>query len=449
MIMDALKAAKIMNGTAKGMPGELVFTGVSTDTRTIKSGDMFIAIKGENFNGADFIEKAFTNGASCAVTSVENNDPRVIVVEDTIIALGKLAKSHCESINKPIIAVTGSVGKTTVKNMLISVFSQKYNVHYTEGNKNNHIGLPMTLMKLNKNHDLSILEMGMSGLGEIDYLSSLANPDYAIITNIGMSHIGMLGSKENILKAKTEIMNHLKPGGKVIINGDDELLFNLIAPEGADLIKYGISTSNDYIAHNANTNEFGNCLFKSNGTEFELPVPGNHNVANAMAAVALARIYGIDEMLIKKGLLNFKQSKMRMHRFKKNGINYINDAYNANPQSMRAALDILDGAAGRKIAVLGDMLEMGGFSEEAHIKLGEYAAEIADILMLCGKEAAQMKLGALSSGFKCSVTTFGTSDEAGPILQKTAQKGDTVLIKGSRGMKMENVLEYTEDGGQK
>lgn len=447
MMMDAVKAAKIMNGSIKNMPEALVFTGVSTDTRTIEPGNMFIAIKGENFDGAEYVLQALEKGASCAVAQREFNNSRVIVVEDTIKALGKLAKYHREQFNIPVIAVTGSVGKTTVKNMLISVLSKKYNVHSTKGNKNNHIGLPMMLMNLNENHDISVLEMGMSGFGEIDYLSYIAQPDYAVITNIGMSHIGMLGSQNNILKAKSEIMNHMKQGGTVLINGDDELLADLKVPDGLRLLSYGTSKDSDCTVNGISNNSEGNCVFTSSGTKFVLPVPGLHNAVNAAAVIALARILDIDDNLIKEGLVNFKQSKMRMHRFEKDGISFINDAYNANPQSMMAALDILDKSDGRKIAVLGDMLEMGSFSKEEHIKLGANAAAVAGILVFCGTEADNMKTGAAGIAGDNEVLTFLTSDEAGAALTGILQPGDTVLIKGSRGMKMENVLEYIKDGG--
>ncbi|MCK5759438.1 MAG: UDP-N-acetylmuramoyl-tripeptide--D-alanyl-D-alanine ligase [Clostridiales bacterium] len=449
MKMNAVKATEIMNGLAKNMSDELVFTGVSTDTRSIIKGDMFVAIKGENFDGAEYIEKAFEKGASCALTSKKSSDPRIISVEDSVIALGLLAKHNRDSHDIPVIAVTGSVGKTTVKNMLISVFSQKYAVHSTSGNKNNHIGLPMTLMSLDESHDVSILEMGMSDFGEIDYLSYIASPDYALITNIGMSHIGILGSQKNILKAKSEVMNHMKLGGIVLINGDDLLLGSITIPEGLILKKFGTVPENNYTAIEIGENQDGNCTFISDGTKFELPLPGIHNAVNAMGVVAIARIFKIEENLIKNGLLKFKQSKMRMHRFEKDGINYINDAYNANPQSMKAALDILLTEKGRKIAVLGDMLEMGNFSGPEHIRIGSYAAKIADILIVCGSEAENMKKGALSVGLDCSVSMFKDSKEAAEYLQKIITEGDSVLVKGSRGMKMENVLEYTVDGGKK
>jgi len=447
MIMNAQKAVKIMNGSADHMPKQLVFTGISTDTRTIEAGDMFIAIKGENFDGAEYVLSALEKGASCAVSQREFDNPRVIVVKDTIKALGELAKYHLEQFNIPVIAVTGSVGKTTVKNMLISVFSEKFNVHSTKGNKNNHIGMPMMLMNLNENHDISVLEMGMSGFGEIDYLSYIAQPDYAIITNIGMAHIGMLGSQSNILKAKSEIMNHMSPGGAVLVNGDDELLADLKVPVGLRVLSYGTGKDNDCTVSGISANIEGNCVFTSNGTEFELPIPGAHNAVNAASVIAMARILDINDNLIKAGLKNFKQSKMRMHRFEKDGVTYINDAYNANPRSMMAALDILDTAKGRKIAVIGDMLEMGDYSTTEHMKIGSYAAGSADILILCGNEAMNMKKGALTSKANCIIHTLNTSDDAAELLEKTVKEGDTVLVKGSRGMKMENVLEYTKDGG--
>lgn len=447
--MDVRIAAQIMNGSVNNIQEGIVFTGVSTDTRDLLPGNMFIAIKGENFDGSDYIEAAFEKGASCAVTSKKSTDPRVITVLDPIKALGELASHHRSLFKIPVIAITGSVGKTTFKNMLISVFSQKYNVHYTEGNKNNHIGLPMTLLKMTEKHDVSILEMGMSSLLEIDYLSSLVKPDFAVITNIGMAHIGMLGSKENILKAKSEVMYHMKPGGIVFINGDDDMLKKIIAPDSLYIQRFGTDRNNNCVVKKIGTNEIGNCKFESGTTKFELPVPGDYNAVNAAGVIAVARHFKIEENLIKKGLLKFSQSKMRMHRFEKDGVNYINDAYNANPQSMRAALDILGQGKGRKIAVLGDMLEMGDYSESEHISLGKYAAKIADIMIFCGREADNMKKGAATIDKNLTVYTFSTSDEVSKTLGEIVVSSDTVLVKGSRGMKMENVLKYTGEGGMK
>ncbi len=449
MRMNALEAAKIMGGKTNTMSAGLVFTGVSTDTRTIKTGDLFFAITGENFNGGEYIGEAFKKGAACAVTSKISGDSRVITVKDPVKSLGKLAKHHREQFDIPVIAVTGSVGKTTVKNMLISIFSQKFTVHHTKGNKNNHIGLPMTLLQLTEEHDVSVIEMGMSSLGEIDYLSYLTTPEYAIITNIGFSHIGILRSLENIFRAKTEVMNHMKPGGKVLINGDDDFLAKLTKTKGLGIISFGQGEGNDFTVTDISTNEKGNCSFKYNGVDYLLPVPGKHNVLNAMAAVSAAKIFGIDDKFIKKGLREFKPEKMRLDRYEFNGVWYINDSYNASPQSMKAALDILGNSHGRKIAVLGDMLELGSFSKEEHIKVGGKASDVADVLVLCGQEAGNMKEGAVEKGFKGEIRIFELSDEAAAFLEKTVMTGDTVLIKGSRGMKMENVLEYTVDGGQK
>ena len=207
-----------------------------------------------------------------------------------------------------------------------------------------------------------------------------------------------------------------------------------------------LSSKNDYVAEGTQIGADGNVVFYSGGTEFSLPVPGVHNVVNAMAAVAMGRLHGLDEKTIKEGLMSFEQSKMRMHRFEKEGISYINDAYNANPQSMRAALDILKASKGRRIAALGDMLEMGDFSKEEHVKLGSYAAGCADILIFCGNEAGKMEKGAMESGFVGAVYTFENSDEAAGLLKSTVLAGDTVLVKGSRGMKMENMIEYTNGG---
>lgn len=448
MRMKAVKAAEITGGITYGMSGELVFTGVSTDTRSIESGDLFIAIKGENFDGGDYVMQALEKGAACAITQKEIKHPSVINVKDSVKALGELARYHKNQFGIPVIAVTGSVGKTTVKNMLISVFSQKFNVHHTVGNLNNHIGLPMTLLRIDETHEISILEMGMSGFGEIDYLSYLASPACAVITNIGTAHIGLLGSRKGIFIAKTEVMNHMPDGGIMFVNGDDDMLCNMKTPEGLGVVTFGTADINKQKAEDIEAVEDGSYMFTSNGTRFTLNIPGRHNVINAIGVIAVAREFGIEEGLIQNGLMNVKPEKMRLNRFSHNKVSYINDSYNANPQSMKAALDILAGFSGRKIAVLGDMLEMGKFSEEAHMEIGEYAAKTADILIFCGNEAKHMRRGAFESGLKRDISVFRTSDEATAFLEAMVAEGDTVLVKGSRGMKMENVLKYTEDGGK-
>ncbi|MBN2558707.1 MAG: UDP-N-acetylmuramoyl-tripeptide--D-alanyl-D-alanine ligase [Clostridia bacterium] len=447
MGMKFSEAAELLGRKARPDEEELVITGYSTDTRTIRAGDMFIAIKGGNFNGADFINKALEKGASSIVTALAIEGRGIINAGDPVAALGKLAAYNRRKFNIPVIAVTGSTGKTSVKNMLVSVLSQKFNVHHTEGNLNNHIGLPMTLLEMNDSHEISVIEMGMSALGEIDYLASITSPSAAIITNIGTAHIGMLGSRENIFRAKTEVASHIREGGDIIINGDDEFLAGFVPKNGCRVISYGMLGNNDIMAEDIIRDKEGTYLFRSDKTIFRLNIPGKHNIFNALAAIAAGRLFGVPEEFIQKGIAESTIGKMRLDIYETEGVRFINDAYNANPQSMEAALDILSIYEGRRIAVLGDMLEMGEFSKDAHEKLGSMAAACSDVLLFCGEEAGFVRTGAEKAGMDgCSIHIFKDSDEAGALLKSILRPGDTVLVKGSRGMKMENVLKYTGDG---
>lgn len=439
---------EILGTEANGKSGQLVITGVSTDSRTLSPGDMFIALKGENFDGSDFIMKAFEKGAVCVVTEKNITGENIINVGSAVRALGELARAHRSKFDIPVIAVTGSTGKTTVKNYLVSVLSQKYKVHSTKENNNNHIGVPMALLELDESHEISVIEMGMSALGEIDYLSYLAVPDIAVITNIGMSHIGILGSKDNILKAKTEVINHMKKEAVLILNGDDEYLDKLKACGGYSVLRFGISRNSDIKAENILGIEGEYYSFDVNGIEYKLNIPGKHNIYNALAAIVVGRLLGISEKMMKEGIFKVKAEKMRLNMYERSGVKIINDAYNANPQSMTAALDILNKHKGRRIAVLGDMLELGLYADSEHNAIGEYAADSTDILIVCGENTKMVKKGAIAAGMKeTNISIFKTSDEAGRHLKSILKAKDMILIKGSRGMKMENVLKYIEKGG--
>ncbi len=448
MVMKFEHIARILGRKPTDREKRIVITGFSTDTRKLKPGDLFIAVKGENFDGGDFVEQAMVKGAAGAVTAKSLNMEGVLVVEDPIKALGSLASALRDSLDIPVIAVTGSSGKTTAKDMIVCVLSEKLNVHSTRGNLNNHIGMPVTLLKTEKSHEVCVLEMGMNARGEIDYLSQIAKPDFGVITNIGTAHIGNLGSKEEIFKAKTELIGSIKKGGCLFINGDDEYLSGLSHIGGVEIFKFGTCESNNIKAENFTKTHNGFYEFTVAGTVIDLNVPGKHNVFNALAAIAVAKRLGIENKDIKAGLLKYSGSEMRLNVSLLSGVRIIDDSYNANPKSMEAALDVLGDFEGRRIAVLGDMLELGSFSEESHIDIGRQAAEKADLLLFCGKEAQNYKKGAIASGkSEKDIHTFDSSDEAGEFIADMVKKGDTVLLKGSRGMNMENVLEYFKREG--
>ena len=397
-----------------------MFQNISTDTRTIKPGDLFIPLKGANFDGRKFIKEAIRKGAT------------VLDVKDGLKAYHKIAADHRHKFDIPVIGVTGSSGKTTVKDMIASILSQKYKTLKNEENYNNEIGVPKTLLQLNKSHHAAVIEMAMQGLGEIDEIAKIASPTIAVITNIGETHLKQLKTKKNIARAKAEIIDHVRRGGYIILNADDEYykyLAGYARRRGLKIISFGMTSAG--MSKNAK-------LLKS------LKLPGKHNIYNALAAIAVARILKIPDIKIAAGLKKVKTSKHRMKIIKKRGVTIIDDTYNANPSSMKAALGMLGSINGRRIAVLGDMLELGPRTIKYHKEIGEFAvAQGVDILIGVGKLAKHYVVAAKKRG---ATTLYAktTSDAAGK-LNKLINSGDKILIKGSRGMKLEKIVEKLQN----
>lgn len=429
------------------------FTNISTDSRKISEGDLFIPIIGDRFDGHDFIESSFEAGAA-AVLSQKNirpqDDKAMILVEDTKKALRDLAAYYRQKFKIPFVCITGSVGKTSTKDMVASVLSQKYRVLKTEGNLNNEIGLPLTIFNLTYSHEAAVIEMGMSDFGEISKLTAIARPDIAIISNIGLAHIEKLGSRQNILKAKMEILEGLSKEGLVILNGDDKLLYGLKDLLEFKTIYYGMEEDMNYQAYNVQT-------VGEHGTNFEIaigdheykihiPVPGVHNVYNALAAITVAVELKIPVDDIIKGISEFSAGKMRLNIFTHNEVKIINDAYNASPQSMEAAINVLkDIAEGRRtLAILGDMLEMGEWAYKAHVDMGKFAASKGiDHIITVGEMGRNIAAGAMEEGVSGDkVHAFKSNDEVNEFLKEFIRRGDVLLVKASRGMKMEQIVEY-------
>lgn len=453
--MQPIKCEEIVRATGGILISgslDVELTNITSDSRKVNEGDLFIPIKGERFDGHDFITGALNSGAAAVITH-RDTDPRegksIIRVRDTLKALGDIAGYYRSKFKIPVVAITGSVGKTSTKDMVSSVLSQKYNVLKTAGNYNNEIGLPLTLFNLDSFHEACVLEMGMSGFDEISRLSLMAKPDVAIITNIGISHIEKLGSRQNILKAKMEILEGLKPDGPVILNGDDNLLSGLKSLLNRRTVYYGIEEGVDYQAYNIQT-------AGENGTNFEItlgnreyrvhiPVPGIHNVYNSLAGIAAGFELGVSPDKIIRGLEEYVPEKMRLNIISHNNIKIINDTYNASPQSMEAAINVLQDIGGnnRTVAVLGDMLEMGEWSFKAHMDVGRYAAvKGTDIIVAVGENGKNIARGAVDAGIDSSaVHCFNNNDEAYSFLKGLLTDGDTILVKGSRGMRMEKIVE--------
>ncbi|HEY8499407.1 MAG TPA: UDP-N-acetylmuramoyl-tripeptide--D-alanyl-D-alanine ligase [Clostridia bacterium] len=448
--MDRMRADKIaswIGGKLVGNPGIETDT-VSTDTRKMKTGSLFFAIRGKNFDGHDFIGKAFDNGAVMVVSDTYVTPPEgraAVIVDDTVSALGHLAEKYLATYNIPVIAITGSVGKTTTKEMVAQILSTQYNVHKTIGNFNNNIGLPLSVFQLEREHTAAVFELGMNALGEIEYLSRIIRPDIAVITNIGISHFEKLGSRQNILRAKLEVTKGMKDSGILILNGDDELLSGLNGLLNMNVVYYGINENIPLHAFGIETMGEEGVRFlvniRNEDVEIVLSVPGIHQVSNALAAIACGIELGVSNENIKKGLACYSHEKMRLDIVGIKGVKVINDTYNAAPSSMRAALSVLREVAGknRSIAVLGDMYELGSLAGEAHKEVGRTVAnERIDYLVAVGELAKDYCAGALEAGMDGKIISHYTdAKDAVPYLKSIICPDDVVLFKGSRGMSMD------------
>lgn len=440
-----------LNDVLKYVSGKLVNCGnaevsnITTDTREIKEGSLFVALKGDKFDGHDFCVDAVKSGAVAVVSEKDDFSDKipVIKVESTYKALLDLAKAYRDSLDVKVVGVTGSVGKTTTKDMIAAVLSQGFKTAKTQGNLNNHIGLPKTVFSLKEDDDIAVLEMGMNHFGEISVLSRAAKPDVVVLTYIGESHIEFLGSRENILKAKLEILEGASETAPVIVNDDNDLLASLNL-EGRRIIRISIDNPKaDIYAKNIVEGSEGSRFDIYVGGEFfvnaYLSSIGAHNIRNSLIAVAVGLEFGLCEMQIAAGLAAYTPSGMRQNITKSHGITFIEDCYNASPTSMKASLGVLSSLAeGRKIAVLGDMLELGEISKNAHLEVGEAAGENADLLFTCGNLAEYINKGAEAKGIPSK--HFDNLDELCKVLVKALKNGDTVLFKASQSMKFEKLV---------
>ena len=448
-IKDVLKAC---NGKLICGNEEQDIYGFSKDTRTLKNGDIYVGIRGETFDGNTYYKQAFQNGAIGCILEKYFEDKiekqkckNIIIVEDSIKALQDIAKFRRKQVNVPVIAVTGSVGKTSTKDIIANTISQKFKVLKTEGNNNNHIGLPLTLLRL-KDEQAIVVEMGMNHFGEIRTLTNIAKPTICVITNIGTAHIGILGSRENILKAKLEILEGMDESGTVIINNDNDLLHNwgIVNKDKYNIITYGIKNDCDYKAYNIVENE--------NSVEYQIsidnkeykvnvPVSGEVFVYNSLCAIAVAKLCGVDTKNAIEGIAKFELTKNRMEIIKKDDITIINDSYNASFDSMKAGLEYLRITNGnRKIAVLGDMLELGEYEKELHEKVGEEVVKNnIDILITIGQRAKYIARKTQELGLK-NVISFNTNEEAIKYIKNELKNKDVILFKASNSMKFGEII---------
>ena len=445
--LSKIKIMKYTNGINEYEEYNPLIDLVVTDSREVKKDCLYVALKGENFDGHDFIEDAIKMGASLILSEKKYDSKEIIKVENTYLALGELSKGYLNEFNIKKIGITGSSGKTTTKDMVYHALSARYETHRTIGNFNNHIGLPLTALSIEEKDDIAVFEMGMSELWEIDYLCKLTNPHIGIITNIGTAHIGNLKTQENIFKAKMEISNYMTKQDLLIVNGDDSYLSKLKKEECSfRLIKYGFSEKNDLIAYDYKSDS-KNSIFKVKGMDREfnitLPAIGKHNVLNSLSAIATCIELGMRDEEIQKGLSGFKPSKHSIDIREIDGIKIINDSYNANPESITAVLESFkDYGQGRRIAILGDMLELGDISEIKHREIGEKALKESDICIFIGNEMKHAKEAALSSLENGKIIYhFIDKNLAINEIKGIIKYGDIILIKGSRGMKLDELAD--------
>lgn len=443
--MEKIMLSEIASALGKTVDFDTEISDVCTDTRNLTEGCLFIAIKGERFDAHDFVPKAVEQGAVMCVTERKIPECPCIVVDDCRKAFLQIAHYYRMKFDIKLIGVTGSVGKTTTKEMISLVMSKKYNTLKTQGNLNNEIGLPKTLLNLDSKCESAVIEMGMSDFGEIHRLTCTASPDIAVITNIGFSHIEKLKSQEGILKAKLEILDGMKENSPLVTNADDKLLCTLKANLERPVYTFGINNPDaDYRAVNITENngvtEF-DIVYNDKSVHVMLTAVGKHNVLNAVTAFAVGKICGIDDNTIASAFSEFVPDSLRQNISQKKGQTVITDCYNASPDSMKASLGVLANmkTAGRKIAVLGDMLELGEMSEELHSKVGEMVAEARPDMLFCyGEQSAYIADKAEKSGVK----TYHSNNKAklAKAVADYVKEGDTVLFKASRGMKLEEII---------
>ncbi len=488
--MQEVKVKDIIQVTkGKLISGNLESTceNYNIDTRLIKSGEIFVGMLGENVNGGIFFEEAFEKGAKgCIVQNVQISEEQkskykdkiIIEVEDTVKAIKQIASFKRKAYNIPVIGITGSVGKTSTKDIVANVVAQKYNTLKTEGNKNGQLGVPLTILKL-KDEEALVLEMGMSHAGEMRELTNIAKPTIVAINNIGTAHIGNLGSRENILKAKLEILEGMPEEKIIVVNNDNDILHEWQKENKHlyNIITFGIENESDYMAQNIITNENGSkytLVEKSNNIneeinntrkeingetnkkskEIEVPVAGNHFILNSLCAIAIGRILGVEINKIAQGIKTFELTKNRMNIINKGTVTIINDTYNANYDSVKAAIEYLSSRQEkRKIAVLGDMLELGEYSKQLHEKVGEEIVKNKiDMLITVGEEAKNIakivqenniKVQAESSKVPLNfIETIecNKNEEAIQKLKREIKQGDCILVKASNSMHFNEIV---------
>lgn len=420
-------------------------TSVERDSRQIKDGSLFLAIKGERADGHDYINMCFDKGAVCAVCEKppQNASKPYILVESTLNAVKKIAKAYREKFDIPIVGVSGSVGKTSTKEMLYAVLSQKYRTHKTQGNLNNELGVPLTLLSMQEDAQAAVIEMGISDFGEMTRLSEMVQPTICVLTVIGCCHLENLGDRGGVLKAKTEMFKNAAENAEYILNGDDDKLRTVVDANGKKPIFFGFSDSNDYYAKNIENNGEGGIsatlCFDGKKLDVVIPAIGNYMVSNALAAVAAGRILGLSDEQLKNGVESYKTVGSRANVINTGKIKIIDDCYNANPTSVTASIDTLVNFTGRKVAILGDMKELGENELKLHYETGEYAKQKGvDLVAAVGPLALELAKGADGEWFE-------SVEQVKSAIPALVNEGDTVLVKASRSMRFEEIVSFLSE----
>ena len=439
------QAAAWCGGQIDPKYAKVAFLGANNDSRKIQKGELFIALQGAR-DGHDYVASALQNGAAAVLCNHCDGDYPAIVVDDTRIALGAIAREERKRIGMKVVGVTGSVGKSTTKEMIACVLEGTYRVAKTPANHNNDIGMPMAVLSIPEDTEVAVLEMGMNHFREIAYLTSIALPDVAVIINIGTMHIEHLGSQEGILKAKLEILEGMQPDGKVILNGDDRFLQSASGQIQQPITYFGAKNPDCGVQALDAKQLDGHLQFTAKWEDQTLPIElameGEHYIADALAAISVGLALGVSQESIRQQLASFRNLAGRQEILEQKGYTIIKDCYNAGPESMAAALKVLGNKAGRRVAVLGDMLELGACAPTEHHRIGLVAAKNADIVLAYGPNSGCVVTGAREGGMaEENALAFEDRDCLVAVLKRLAKQGEVMLFKGSHGMHMELALE--------
>jgi UDP-N-acetylmuramoyl-tripeptide--D-alanyl-D-alanine ligase len=451
--MHQVKISEILQWTDADLVGilgpDIAPQAVVTDSRSVAEGDLFIALRGECFDGHDFVEAAFERGASAALVerswdgAGRSLSGPLLAVDSTLLALGAMAHAYRRRYDLPVVAVVGSVGKTTTKELIAAVLGQRYQVLKTVGSENNEIGVPRTLLQLSPNHEAVVLELAARRVGDIEYLCSIAEPTVGVLLNIGTAHLEYFESVEGVAKAKGELLDYLGESLTALVNADDRVVVQEVQRTKGRLLTFGFVRESGFRGEGLVLDQEGCGHFLLHNNPIELKIPGRHNAYNGLAAASIGRILDVDWEDIQHALAQFEPVSMRAEIVRKDGLVVINDCYNANPDSMLAALELLGDVPGaRKIAFLGDMLELGPQSGDLHAAVGVEVATKADILLATGKQSKELVAAARSAGMdETQARHFDNLDLAGEFIAANLCRGDVVLVKASRAMAFDRIVE--------